>query len=274
MSFSERYGYKPVRETLQVEYIDKILRTKLWNRIYNFLAWFFEGADISFNELIQITESFYSDFFIVKTNKIPTGNIITYLDERYENFEWTRIYDLIEFIISTLEKYISKEEIQSFIDTINHELMTEKAGYRVINGQVTQITSEAEISEIEEALKNTDKYLPVKQHLETALKHLSDRNNPDYRNCIKESISAIEALCIIITNTKKDPFKKALQELENKHKIHSTLREGFIKLYAYTNDGGGMRHALLEDSVELEFEDAKFMYVSCTSFINYLIVKL
>ena len=40
----------------------------------------------------------------------------------------------------------------------------------------------------------------------------------------------------------------------------------------YTSDAAGIRHALLEDP-NLDAEDAKFMLVACSAFINYLWAK-
>ncbi len=47
------------------------------------------------------------------------------------------------------------------------------------------------------------------------------------------------------------------------------LSRAFRQLYGYTSDANGIRHALLDES-NLDFEDAKFMLVSCSAFINYL----
>jgi hypothetical protein len=43
-------------------------------------------------------------------------------------------------------------------------------------------------------------------------------------------------------------------------------------MYGYTSDAQGIRHALM-DEPNLSFEDAKFMLVSCSAFVNYLIAK-
>jgi len=45
-----------------------------------------------------------------------------------------------------------------------------------------------------------------------------------------------------------------------------------MKLYGYTSDEDGIRHAILNDP-ELGFAEAKFMVVSCSAFVNYLIAK-
>jgi len=98
---------------------------------------------------------------------------------------------------------------------------------------------------------------------------LADRKSPDYRNSIKESILAVESLCQLITGNTKVTLGQALKDIENKVIIHSALKKSFSNLYGYTNDADGIRHALLDES-NLNFEDAKFMLVSCSAFINYL----
>lgn len=153
-------------------------------------------------------------------------------------------------------------------------LEREMSGYRFVNNLITPITDEIELKEIEDALNESKltKYSGVHTHLETALEKLSDRKNPDYRNSIKESISAVESISKIISENPKAELGQALKGLEEKIKLHNALKKGFISLYGYTSDEDGIRHAMLENP-EIEFEDAKFMLVSCSAFVNYLIVK-
>ena len=42
-------------------------------------------------------------------------------------------------------------------------------------------------------------------------------------------------------------------------------------LFGYTSDEGGIRHAEGLFVSEVSFEEAKFMLVSCSAFVNYLI---
>ncbi|VAX31463.1 hypothetical protein MNBD_NITROSPINAE05-986, partial [hydrothermal vent metagenome] len=46
----------------------------------------------------------------------------------------------------------------------------------------------------------------------------------------------------------------------------------FSSLYGYTSDEGGIRHALME-SENVDFNDAKFMLVVCSAFINFVLGK-
>lgn len=109
----------------------------------------------------------------------------------------------------------------------------------------------------------------VRIHIETALHCLSDKTNPDYRNSIKESISAVESACILIDGNKTATITSALAKLPQ---IHPALSKAFSAMYGYTSDAGGIRHALLEEE-SLTYDDARFMLVACSAFANYLIVK-
>lgn len=164
--------------------------------------------------------------------------------------------------------------VHDLIEKINEAFRLEVSAFRVLNDLIVQINSEVEIETIEQAIDVSDSLKSVNTHLKSALDMLSDRTNPDYRNAIKESVSAIEAYCSIITNEPKASLGKALAIIEKKHGLHGSLKTAFSAIYGYASDAGGIRHSLLEDNVELKFEDAKFMLVSCSSFVNYLSVKL
>lgn len=97
------------------------------------------------------------------------------------------------------------------------------AGYRIINHIVTPITDENEIKAIQESLEKSKPFKGVYTHLSTALKMLSDRKNPDYRNSIKESISAVESIANVIAGEKTTSLAPALKVVKDKIKLHSAL---------------------------------------------------
>ena len=148
----------------------------------------------------------------------------------------------------------------------------ELSGYRFVGGKIAPITSDEEIAEVQQAVDSGDPYKPVVTHLDTALSKLADRKEPDYRNSVKESVSAVEAMCRIVAGDERATLGDALKMIEGKVPLHGALREGFGKLYGYSGDADGIRHSLMAES-NLDFEDAKYMLVSCSAFINYLKVK-
>jgi hypothetical protein len=96
---------------------------------------------------------------------------------------------------------------EHFRSACNNTLKREMSAWRVVGNQVTRLTSPAEIEAVEAAQVSAGKYEPVATHIATALKHLSDRRSPDYRNSIKEAISGVESMCRIISkgNTRRRP---------------------------------------------------------------------
>lgn len=273
MRFSERYRYKPVREIIQKESMDDELKNSLWSIFYEYIWKRVEhgrnqSAYTQNSNIHSLIKSYWLNIFKKPIDTIPklTSDSIKNIRDYFFQCEWHDVYSMIE---ETLEHYpyqrISNKD--SFIISMNNMLIRENSAY-----QITEITSEQEIQSIEEALENTSPYSGVQQHLNQALKLMSDRQNPDYRNSMKESISAVEGICRIISGDKNDTFKKAIAKIETKYQLHSSLKEGFNKLYTYTSDGDGIRHAMLEES-NLTYIDAKFMLVACTNFINYLIEK-
>jgi len=277
MRFSERYGHTPVRSALQVDDVDDGLRNRLWNLVR---TQFFSSAPpfahIPTNSLStqrhvqEIFENLWHNYFKQPTDIIGNSYLdaLASLKSYFMDCKWYRVYDLLEFFANNVA---SSFRVQ-FVNTMNAILKQEMSGYRFVSGQIVQITSEEEIAAIEQATSLGDSLKTVKEHLRQALTLLSDRQNPDYRNSIKESISAIESLSKIISGMDKATLGPALNAVEKAAKLHPSLKEAFQKLYGYTNDGQGIRHALMDEPT-LDFEDAKFMLVSCSAFVNYLVVK-
>jgi hypothetical protein len=276
MRFSQKIGKTPVRDQIQIEGVDTKLENKIWNSV---LVDFFNKIKTSrYNneesDLGNILKHIWVEFFEERIDEIPkfnTGQVYTtgvmdYIKAWFFRAAWYEKYDFIEFLSKIDNKALHIE----FSKKINIVLSKEMSGYRIVDEHIVQITSNEEIQEIEKALMSSSKYESVTIHLSTALELLSNRENPDYRNSIKESISAVESLCIIITDDSNATLGKALVQIEKNYQIHGALKSAFSALYGYTSDSSGIRHALLEDDISVNQEDALFMLVSCSAFINYL----
>jgi hypothetical protein len=205
--------------------------------------------------------------------KKPLDSIPAYWSEAYRTLRerffacpWNEAYDFVEFVA---QEHPSPFQNTFFTEECNHVLEAELSGYRFVSGIVTEITSEQEIVEIEQALDGPPSLKPVRTHLQTALERFADRQKPDYRNSIKESVSAVEALCARISGKRKATLGDALKIVADKVGLHAALQTAFSSLYGYTSDGDGIRHALLDEQ-NLTSDDAKFMLVACSAFVNYL----
>ena len=135
------------------------------------------------------------------------------------------------------------------------------------------ITNSAELETVSDAM-NTQ-FEPVNIHIYKALELFANREKPDFENSIKESISAVEAICCILTGLQgsQATLGKALKKLkESGIYIHAAMESAFSSLYGYTSDENGIRHGGMNFR-NAPSEDAKFMLITCSAFVNYLMEK-
>jgi hypothetical protein len=268
--FSQEYGFEPVKDRIQLNDMDSDLRTGLWNALI--VVFWPKAPDYNIlknhDKLYALFAKLWIDYFKKPLDTLPDHWSSALAEVRKYFFEcrWYFVYDFIKF---AAQNYPNESQTKMFVSYCNDILKRELSGYRFIGTKIVPITSEEEITEIEEALKPTETFRPAAIHLETALDFLSDRESPDYRNSIKESISAVESICRLIAGDDKAKLSQALRVIKDKIGLHRALEKAFDSLYGYTSDEDGIRHALL-DEPDLDFEDARFMLVSCAAFINYL----
>jgi len=260
--FSERYGYtKPS---------DVFIRERITPEIQNAICNCYDSLYKSIDH--QQVEIYLWKYFLNQRQDAynPYCRVAKNYIEGEKNF-WYRKLDLIEFTIKYLyEKYFYQSMTNTFVENLNLEFKRLNFAYRIINKEIVEITSEEEINTIQNALSNSKDN--IKMHLSKALELYAQRPIPDSQNSIKESISAVEAYCR--EKTGENTLGKALKKLEDSGIIiPNNLRTAFVNLYSYTNDPTvGIRHALMEksDNYTPTEEDAYFMLVSCSAFINYL----
>jgi hypothetical protein len=274
MLFSQRKGIKHVKSIIQTDSMDDDLRNGLWNVLKIFCWNRVKKPWIShYNDMDTLFTRIWHSYFKWTLDTLHDYYPETYktIGEYFFKCKWYEVYDFVEFVAQNYPDE-RREGNKQFMEACNSILERELSAYRFVGDKITQITSEEEISEIEEALRIPEPLRNVKTHIKTALDLLVDRKSPDYRNSIKESISAVEAISELIAKNPKATLRQALKEIENKVGLHPALKNAFSSLYGYTSSADGIRHALLGEP-NLTFVDAKFMLVSCSAFVNYLVAK-
>lgn len=270
MRFSERMGIKSVRESLQINGMDLQLRNDLWNLCY--MQYFSRIKSDLYLPSNQSKYAFcialWANHYHALVESMPTNGSDYFSHIKSlslgEKSKWYELYDLIEFML----EHADINNPDDFRNYCNNVLARNKSGFRLVDNSFVRIVSDAELTEIGESQNNGNQL--VQKHINSALRLISDRNAPDYRNSIKESISAVEAKCRELTQNEDATLGDGLKALEKTgNPIHPAMKTAFSCLYGYTNDADGIRHALkIED--EADFDTAKFMLVSCSAFINLL----
>lgn len=300
MKFPEREGI--IKKLLQVNDVDDDLRNRLWSLMVEYLrklnahekGIIFRG--IWTEEIKKPLDEFPEEPNIPKgerwehfTGGYINGNfeneeVAEYEDKLLPNYiddlkhkqeiikidflngDWFRVYSILEFFLKQKEL---KKHKQAIILKLNKILEEEKSGYRFVNEEFAKLTNEEEIQEVKITLAHTMD--SVRTHMKDALNLYSDRQNPNYRNSMKESISAVEALCKRIVGNTKTTLDKALTKIEEKTGIplHPALKDAYKKLYGYTSDAQGIRHEI-KDKTTVDELDARYFFIICSAFINYL----
>ena len=267
-TFSVKNGFVKPKQ-IQRDQIDEQCKISLWNALY--LNLFQPHSNSDFETLDILFLSIW-----VHIIKHPVENIMnSELGDKIKSFkdwfflraEWYMVYDVLEYIV---ENYA--DHYPSLSNALNVALGDECSAWRFVNNKLVEIVGKEEISVVEVELHD-DTFPGVKAHLSSALNLLSIRPTPEYRNSIKESISAVESIAQVITGKPKATLSEALKSLFKEKALHPALQGGFDKLYGYTSNEGGIRHAML-DKPDLGAAEARYFLLSCTSFINYLKSKM
>lgn len=271
-SFSERLGIAESVPMLQTDGMNEALRNSIWNTFHSL----FQNNRSEY--WIPLAEWIAHHFRKYPIDELPAYNVRCreWIKDYFCSLPWNRQYELVEFVVENCKNIMqyaspSREELE---DMFNGIFLREMSGYRFIAGVLAPISNPAETKEISGAIKMTSRIGldGAHHHLQTALSLLAKKPEPDYRNSIKESISAVESVAKVFGKENSKGLSDALDELSKKTNLHGALRAGFNNLYGYTSDEGGIRHAIL-DEPNIGFDEAKYMVVSCSAFVNYLIAK-
>lgn len=280
--FSERYNYTKPSDVIIRETITPDIQNAICSCYDRLRDDYFSKSTINHNNAYINLERYLWTYFLNKRE----GNfrdwkgyhiVATQFIEDKNNL-WYEKLDLVEFSVKYLyaigqkdNRYLSVYNL--FTKRLNNEFGRLNFAYRVVGTEIVEITSKEELAAVESAMN--DSATNIKLHLNKALELYAQRPIGDYRNSIKESISAVEAYCREIAGKKN--LGDALDTMIEKGVIPKMLKVAFEKLYAYTNQPDtGIRHALMDDdgTYTPASEEALFMLVSCSSFINYLNKKL
>lgn len=269
--FSKRYGYIPLERAFQREFVDNDLRTMLWNVLNIFIWQQYESGNQRYSKVTRdiddLVTRLWLHFFNKDIDELPQFSNSRYEEGAYGGLKsffmscmWYQVYDFIEAVAADESGLVSEGARRA----INGVLEKQNSAYRLVENQIVEITDKNEIQSIEAALSLSD--VPIKTHLNAALRMLSDKEAPDYRNSVKESISAVEAACRLVSADESATLGAALKRI---NALHPAMSKAFAQLYGYTSDASGIRHALMDQST-VSYADAKFMLVICSAFVSYL----
>ena len=277
LTFSQRYGYEPVPEPMQLEKLSDDLRRELWNAMRGLLI-SLRNRNAAYQYYFGEKTERFLERVLGKVLKKPEDKIETSYPAVYQQFRtlilegnFNVVLDLIE--IMTNERRWDKE----FVNCIGELFERYAAAYYLDMScrphKFFPRSNEAQGEATREAIKTIrDGGMEgAETHLRQAAEHI---NAQRFAESIKDSIHAVESVARQI-DPKSKTLGPALNSLERAGLIkHPALKEAFSKLYGYTSDEQGIRHSLTDkNSPDVDLDEAMFMFGACASFAAYLVNK-
>lgn len=270
-------GLRSIRTTFQTRQIEDETRVALWNTLLEFesaLNHMGIGSSPWSHNSIRVIEKIWADHFRRPHDELQTFDQVWGLVKNCVlTGLWNEVLDLIEAFV----KYTDQSDDFQYITVksqlpgrFNSLFEQELVGYRIIGTEITPITEERDVEAVEEALDQLVPYSGARQHLEQAVESLSDRSSPNYAHSISESVKAVEGVVQKLTETNAS-LGDGLNKLAKAGlEIHPALKEAWRKMYGWTSDDKGIRHASSE-ATNVDQSLAKYMLISCSAFVSYLI---
>lgn len=249
------------------------LRSGLWDAVrLHFFTSIYSGYGNVTQEFENISDLIWFHFYREPMDDKPENGetALSTIRSKFMAASFSQVYSFLEFM-ANIDNHISTmaSRVRQFATFCNSVLERERSMFRFAGATLVQLSDEQALSEVAKALSQNDA-IGVQKHVKRAAELYSQTDAPDYRNSVKESISAVEAAVAFVTGQKASGVSKPLRSATERLVVHPALRDGFEKLYAYTSDEGGIRHAIMNEE-NITQADARYMLVSCSAFANYLI---
>ena len=276
LTFSQRYGYEPLPVPMQLEELSDDLRRELWN-VTRKLLLSLRGSNALFTTRFE-EGTLFIERVLGKSLKKPEDEISTSYESAKNNFKnlilqgsFNEVLNLIE--IMTNERRYDKElvnHISKLFETHAVAYWLDKSNYPY---KFFPRSNEAQGEAAREAIKTIRDcgMEGAETHLRDAAAHINARQ---FADSISDSIHAVESVARRI-DPKSNTLGAALKALEKKGLLtNGQLKTGFEKIYTYTNNEEGIRHAqVFKDSPDVGLDEAMFMFGACASFAAYLVNK-
>ena len=275
LTFSQRYGHEPLPEPRQLEELSGHLRGEIWNLIRELLLKKrrseYEGDYFS-EEDERFIERVLGKLLGVPEDEIPTDydRVMNFFKNTTINGKFNGVLDLLQIMTN------DKGAGANFADRVIDAFEEHAAPYILDTSQEYYYFRPRSSKEQGIATKQALETLQSENmegaviHLREAVEHM---NAGQYRDAIADSIHAVESVARRIDPKASKTLGPALDSLEQSGLLkHPALKQAFLKLYGYTSDAQGIRHALVDKGTrEVGVDEAMFMFGACASFCAYLV---
>ncbi len=280
LTFSQAEGIDPLPQPAELGELPEKARARLWKLIYESMKQSSPPNMIGGPSFVgEPWRSILCDYYV----DVQNGAVDEFDDQFHTRTEtlkklvlegpFNRVLDFLEFVMRHRGRKKSYRRL-AFGPNLEAVLKEYQCAYTVVDGDTIVPVALPEQRESMKRAFDTLKsgsFKGAREHLRKSAKNL---NAGDYADSVRNSIHAVESAARRLDAAAAKSLKPALDALaRNGVNLHPAFKRAIEKLYGYTSDEDGIRHALLEKEAKVDVEDATFMFGACSSFAAYLVNK-
>ena len=276
-SFSQAQGYEAIPGPLKLGELPDDARTGIWNLLFDhirqsitrdFLDTLAGGPWIrgAWEEILRAKHCHFEHRPVDDWNP-EFSRIRKDLRQFIEMQPFNRVFDLIQFVL--------RQRVcpRSFTARMRDLFTQHKLAYAIDLGPPPTIVPAATPEEGNSVVSAAETLRRV--GLSGSALHLSKASEclcrGDWAGSVRESIHAVESVARQLDPEAARTLGPALASLERHGVLHPVLKDAFSKLYGYTSNEQGIRHALLDRTdARVGQDEAVFMLGACASFASHL----
>ena len=281
LTFSQAQGHEELPGPLKLEELSDEARRRIWNVFYphieraktltpggdfppdNKLVWVVgpPWGNILYQKHIDLDHLAIDDWDDSPTHQKQQ------LRQAIETLPFNAVFDLVQFVLR------HEECPANFIKEMKGAFVSSRLAYAIDDGPPPTIIPSVAVEEGNTILESlqTLRDAGLGGSAAQLRKAAECINGQDWAGSVRESIHAVESVARQLDPIASQTLAPALKSLEKGGTLHPALKEAFTKLYGYTSNEQGIRHALLDqDSANVGMDEAVFMLGACASFSSYL----
>ena len=277
ISFSQAHGYEEIPGPLRLEELPDDARTGIWNLIFHHIHRSKTTGGLDELDGGPWIRGTWEEILLAKHRHFERRPVDDWdprfsrirkdLRECIEKQPFNRVFDLIQFVLrqrvcppsfaARMRDLFTQYRLAYTIDTTPPPTIlpavTPEEGHTVVDALRTLRQAGLDGSAA---------------HLRAASECV---NAGDWAGSVRESIHAVESVARQLDPKAAKTLGPALDSLEKRGALHPALKGAFSKLYGYTSNEQGVRHALLDRAnAQVGRDEAVFMLGACAAFGSYL----
>lgn len=272
LTFEQADGAEPLPAQLQTRTVSPLMRALLFQVLHSRIE-SNKRVDRSYFRVNGWLKVILNDYWVRRMHIMPDefndkASFVTgWLKAIFADGDYAKVLGLVEFVLR------HPQCPQHLAAQFDDALAEARSAYRVVDSDtIAPLADDAQRENVQRAFSDlaANQLAGARAHLRAAADEL---NMGNWGGSIRESVHAVEAVARMLEPSAQtlDP---ALAKLEKGGHIHSALRQGFGKLYGFSNDEKGIRHPLLDTpEAGVDETDALYMFGACAAFVSYLVGK-